>query len=132
MIHVDDGIIAGPEADCEMVLAALSAKYGIKNLGFPKKFCGIQIEARADGALLLHQTNANIAFLDDLEAGSVHTKGLPTPLVPMDPGLDLTEYADNGTTPPNDAAYRFAVGYIGWLISRTMPKLRRTQHDAAR
>ena len=98
-------------------------KYGVRDLGFPKKFCGIQIETREDGSLLLHQTDANIAFLDDLESGGIHTKGLPVPLVPMDPGLELTDYADKGTVPPNDAAYRYAVGYLGWLISRTMPKL---------
>ena len=116
--------MTGPAGELDESTAALSKVYGVRDLGNPsKKFTGIQLEYREDGSMLLHQSDGNTSFLDDCETGGALTKGRPVPLVPMADGIDLTAYAEKGVVPPNDNFFRFAVGYIGCTVSRTLPQL---------
>lgn len=63
--------MTGPRADMNKFISVLSETYGLRNLGKPKRFVGIQIKYSADSSILLYQSDVNVAFLDDCEAGGV-------------------------------------------------------------
>jgi transposase InsO family protein len=132
LAYVDDIIITGNDTEgIKSTLNHLESKFQIRNLGFPSKFVGLQIEKLPDNSLFIHQYDylKKIAKIYRLDTASP----VPTPMVPVqnhklvksdsDPtfpfkqALGHVQYAANYSRP--DISY--SVGYLARYQSNPQP-----------
>jgi histone deacetylase 1/2 len=82
VLYVDDILLTG--SDSEMIqttLNNLSSRFQLRNLGYPKRFVGIQIEKCNNGSVFLHQEKYIGDVLTQFSMQNSHP--VKTPIVPV-------------------------------------------------
>ena len=115
LVYVDDIIITGNSSPgIHQIIAALSARFALKDLGTLNYFLGIEVMHNSSG-MYLSQQKYVLDLLDDLNMADC--KGLPTPL---SPSTDLSAATD--CTEVDVKLYRRVIGKLHYL-SFTRPDI---------
>jgi hypothetical protein len=107
-IHTDDCLTVGSEADLDKFEEQFARKYPIKRLGFPSKFCGLQVERVAhDQSIRVSMKTFTEKLLEKFWIGKINHCYSPA-------SMDKLEDED----PPDTEHYpvRQACGNLIWLI----------------
>ncbi|KAK2979349.1 hypothetical protein RJ640_000686 [Escallonia rubra] len=105
MVYVDNIILTGNnQTALSSVIAALSHRFSLKDLGHLNYFLGVEMVRRNDGVLL----SQSKYIADLLKKYNMHeSKGVTTPMCPTTP-LNLND----GSSPTDAKEYRTAIGKL--------------------
>jgi hypothetical protein len=131
LTFVDDLVLTGNDtAGMNRILEALSKRYEIKNLGFPKTFVGIEIERR-ENRLFLHQESYSKAIVQQFymaeQSNLQVSKWSVIPMPPLSTHKDIAIIEHIKTFP-----YRQAIGALIYLANYTRLDLSFPIHYLAR
>ena len=106
-IHTDDALIVGRDSEIRRFSAQFGQRFPIKSLGFPKLWCGLQLERRADYSIKVSMETFTKKLLEKFWQGKINPSYSPL-------GLDKLQDDD----PPDTDNYpvRPAIGNFIWLV----------------
>ena len=110
LVHVDDTLSLGRNVDKHV--AAIAAKYELRNLGIPTKWCGIAFEFLPK-EIILHQRSYKTHFVQRWRNDPVHPMTVEPHLSALPQGTDLLNLAQ--LPAPDDLWYRKYCGEINWM-----------------
>ena len=105
-IHTDDALIVGRESVVQQFEKQFAARFPTKSLGFPKLWCGLQMERREDGSIKVSMETFTKKLLEKFWQGKINPSHSPL-------GMDKLHDDD----PPDTDNYpvRPAIGNFIWL-----------------
>lgn len=111
-LFVDDFLLTGSDkAGIHEIVSRLNSRFKIRNLGFPIKFLGIQIDKRSDNSLFLHQRTYIQNVLNQFGMSECYSS--PIPMVPI-----ANHRVENLTT-EIVFPYKQAIGCLQYLATCT-------------
>ncbi|EED11570.1 hypothetical protein TSTA_008660 [Talaromyces stipitatus ATCC 10500] len=125
-LYVDDNLIAGKcEAQIDGILDTFDKAWGVKRIGEPKRFLGINVHREKD-TIKLEQSDYVDGILNRFSMADSHPRSLP-----LEPKFTL-ESNDPKATDDEKEKFVKITGSANWLTSKTRPDItftvRRLQH----
>lgn len=112
IVYVDDFLITGTnKSDIETFIKDLSVKFEVKNLGFPKRFLGIEFEKRESNEIFIYQQSYIENVLEVLKMKDCNATSIP-----MHP---VSNHKILKVETPIDVPFRSAIGYLQYLATCT-------------
>ena len=106
-IHTDDALVVAADASLQRFKTEFDKRFPVKFLGFPKLWCGLQMERFQDGSIKVSMETFTKKLLEKFWQGKINSSYSPL-------GLDkLCDY-----DPPDTDNYpvRPAIGNFIWLV----------------
>ena len=106
-IHTDDALVVAADASLQHFKTEFDKRFPVKFLGFPKLWCGLQMERFQDGSIKVSMETFTKKLLEKFWQGKINSSYSP---------LGLDKLRDDDPPDTDNYPVRPAIGNFIWLV----------------